>query len=84
MQAKCYLSQNKFSNFFFVCRCTLPSGKEIVMVTVYISVNQNVGDIIDFFHEALLIYTERESKLMIKRHHELPLILCGDFSTDFD
>lgn len=65
-------------------RYTTSSGREIIMVTVYISVNTNVTDIIDFLHEALLVYTEGGSKLLRKRYHELPLILGGDFNIDFN
>lgn len=65
-------------------RCTLPNGKQIVMVTVYISVNKKVEDIMDFLLEALLAYTEGGSKLLKKRYHELPLILGGDFNIQFD
>ncbi|GFY69788.1 hypothetical protein TNIN_364321 [Trichonephila inaurata madagascariensis] len=47
------------SNLGHICdtTCTLPNGKPIV-VTAYISVNQNVTDIIDYINETLLAYTE--------------------------
>ncbi|GFW77889.1 uncharacterized protein TNCV_3910991 [Trichonephila clavipes] len=65
-------------------RRTLPNGKPIVVVTVYISVNQNVTDIVDYIHETLLAYTEGGSELLGKQYHVLPLILGGDFNIDFD
>ncbi|GFV60995.1 hypothetical protein TNCV_92071 [Trichonephila clavipes] len=65
-------------------RCTLPNGKPIVVITVYISVNQNVTDIINYIPETLLAYTEGGSNLLGKQYHVLPLILGGDFNIDFD
>ncbi|KAK0082810.1 hypothetical protein PV326_007020, partial [Microctonus aethiopoides] len=44
-------------------------------VTVYNSVKKKVRDVIDFLHEALLVYTKEGLKLLKKRYHELPLIL---------
>ncbi|GFX09674.1 uncharacterized protein TNCV_2186701 [Trichonephila clavipes] len=67
-----------------VARCPLPNCKPVVNITVYISVNQNVTDIIDYILETLLAYTEGGSKLLGKQYHVLPLILAGDFSIDFD
>ncbi|KAK0074659.1 hypothetical protein PV325_007976, partial [Microctonus aethiopoides] len=49
-------------------------------VTVYNSVKKKVRDVIDFLHEALLVYTKEGLKLLKKRYHELPLIL-GDSVT---
>ncbi|KAK0169710.1 hypothetical protein PV328_010354 [Microctonus aethiopoides] len=53
-------------------------------VTVYNSVKKKVRDVIDFLHEALLVYTKEGLKLLKKRYHELPLILGGDFNIQFD
>lgn len=63
-------------------KCTSPNGNHIVIVSIYISVNQKVNDVIDFIHEALLSYTEGGSKLLRKEYHLLPLVLSGDFNVD--
>ncbi|GFW31554.1 hypothetical protein TNCV_4419891 [Trichonephila clavipes] len=62
-----YVNQTK-SNLGDTCatRCTLPDGKPIVVVTVCISFNQSVLDIIDYIHETLLVHTEGDSKLLGK------------------
>ncbi|GFY18235.1 hypothetical protein TNCV_2046411 [Trichonephila clavipes] len=65
-------------------RCTFPNGKPIVVVTVYISVNQNVTDIMEYISKTLLAYTECGSKLLGKPYLVLPLILGGDFNIDTD
>lgn len=74
------------SNLGDICaaRCTLPNGNHIVVVSIYISVNQKVNDVIDFIHETLLAYTEGGSKLLKKQYHVLPLVLSGDFNIDFN
>ncbi|KAK0076023.1 hypothetical protein PV325_006000 [Microctonus aethiopoides] len=53
-------------------------------VTVYNSVNKKVRDVIDFLHEALLIYMKGGLKLLKKRYHELSPILGGDFDIQLD
>ncbi|GFU98412.1 uncharacterized protein TNCV_3652431 [Trichonephila clavipes] len=80
-----YFEQTK-SNLGDICavRCSLPNGKPIAVVPVYISVNQNVTDSIDYIRETLLAYTAGGSKLPVKQHHELSLLLGGDFKIDLD
>ncbi|GFU42324.1 hypothetical protein TNCV_4554801 [Trichonephila clavipes] len=73
------------SNLRDMCdeKCTLPNGKPLVVVTVYISVNQNVTDIIDYIHETLLVYTEGiegGSNYTGKQYHAVPLIPGDDFN----
>ncbi|PRD17991.1 UNVERIFIED_CONTAM: hypothetical protein NCL1_62401, partial [Trichonephila clavipes] len=62
-----------------VAKCRTENEQIIPMVTIYISPNQSVEKIIEFFHKNLVAYTEAGSTLLNK----LPIILSGDFSVDF-
>lgn len=61
----------------------LRDGREIVMVVVYVSPNQKIPEIIKFLHRFLLVYTRSGSRILLKNNDKLPLILAGDFNTNF-
>lgn len=53
----------------------MTNNKQNFMITVYISVNKKIKDVIGFILKDFLVYTEEGLKVLKKRYHELPLIL---------
>lgn len=66
-----------------IAHCNSDNGQKILMVAVYISPNKSIQDIIEFLHTHLLIYTTQGSRLLNKAFNEVPMILSGDFNTNF-
>lgn len=61
----------------------LPTGQEIICVAIYISPNQSVQNIIKFLHSALSRYTEIGSQELQEDYFSMPIIMGGDFNTNF-
>ena len=64
----------------------IENGLEIVMVVVYISINQKMHDIQEFLLRALVEYSKERAQLFKdfgKDYDKLPLILAGDFNVNF-
>lgn len=70
-----------------ISRCHCSDNQFIIMVAVYISPNNSLRDIRDFFYENLFIYSYGASALLHqkigKRFDDLPMILSGDFNINF-
>lgn len=63
--------------------CLLPNGQTVISVAIYVSPNQTIEKIVDFIHFVLFPFTEGGSRLLNKDYHLRPMILTGDFNTDF-
>ncbi|CAI6352830.1 unnamed protein product [Macrosiphum euphorbiae] len=70
-----------------ISRCHCGDNQFIIMVAVYISPNNSLRAIRDFFYENLFIYSHGASALLHqkigKRFDDLPMILSGDFNINF-
>ena len=62
--------------------CRSENGQTILIVAVYIRVNQTITDIIDFIHKQLLAYTPLGSAALRKNYDEMPMILSGEFNVN--
>ena len=63
--------------------CRTEKGQTILIVAIYIHVNQTITGIIDFIHKQLLAYTPLGSAALRKRYDKMPMILSGDFNVNF-
>ena len=63
--------------------CGSENGQTILLVTIYIRVNQKITDIINFIHKQLLAYTSLGSAALQKNYDKMPMILSGDFNVNF-
>lgn len=66
-----------------VAQCKSENEHIILMVAVYISPKNKIQDIIQFLHRNLLIYTAEGSALINENLYKIPMILSGDFNTNF-
>lgn len=70
-----------------ISRCHCGDSQFIIMVAVYISPNNSLRAIRDFFYENLFIYSHGASALLHqkigRRFDDLPMILSGDFNINF-
>lgn len=64
--------------------CTF-NGTTILLISVYISPNSTVREIITFLHRVLLEYTPEGSRLINDEInlHMIPMIITGDFNINF-
>lgn len=56
----------------------------IILVSVYISVNQIADDIINFIYEALFPYTVEGAAEFETQDDKVPMIMSGDFNINFN
>jgi len=66
-----------------ISKCVPQTGREFVVVAIYISPGKTVNQIIDFIHQNLLIYTKEGSALLGKNFHKIQMIMSGDFNINF-
>lgn len=66
-----------------VVKCVNMQDQPLIIVTLYISPNKTLSNIIKFIHQQLLHFTIDGSALLNSNYHELPMILAGDFNVNF-
>ena len=67
--------------------CTMENSVQVIIVVVYISINQKIDDIKEFIFQALRNYSKQDSQVLQEldnNYDKLPLILAGDFNINFD
>jgi hypothetical protein len=66
-----------------ISKCVPQTGREFIVVAIYISHGKAVNQIRKFIHQNLLIYTREGSALLGENFHEIPMIMSGDFNINF-
>ena len=62
----------------------MENGVQVIIVAVYISINQKIDDIKEFIIQALRNYSKQDSQVLQElddNYDKLPLILAGDFNS---
>ena len=67
----------------YAVECRSENGQKILIVAIYICINQTITDIINFIHKQLLAYTPLGLAVLRKSYYKMPMILNGDFNVDF-
>ena len=72
------------SQWFAGCaaECRSENDQTILIVAIYIRVNQTITDI-DFIHKQLLVYTPLGSAALRKNYDKMPMISSADFDVNF-
>ena len=63
--------------------CTMENGVQVIIVVVYISINQAIDNTKEFIFQALRNYSKQDSQVLQEldnNYDKLPLILAGDFN----
>ena len=63
--------------------CRSENRQTILIVAIYIRVDQKITDIIVFIHKQLLAYTPLGSAALQKNYDKMPMILSSDFNGSF-
>ena len=67
----------------YAAECHTEKGRTILIVAIYIHVNQTITDIIDFIHKQLLEYTPLGLAALRKHYDKMPMIFSVDFNVNF-
>ena len=66
-----------------ISKCVPQTGREFIVVAIYISPGKTLNQIMKFIHQNLLIYAREGSALLGETFHETPMIMSGDFNNNF-
>ena len=64
--------------------CKMNNGQIIIIVAIYISPNQPIKDILIFLKRILWAYTIKGSQELDVDFYQRPMIIAGDFNTEFN
>lgn len=64
-------------------RGVLDNGTMILLVCVYLSPDQPLHKILQFFKEGLYLYKTGSSDFVSENYDKIPIIMAGDFNVDF-